>query len=181
MKRIFLPSGLKKFYFALLHLAILVLILKTNFLTLAGKTLGLIPPEEWNLSVLDQVFTTAERSRQAPKGAIVLLGDSLVVNIGEPKWRIPVVNAGLGGDTTRTLVRRLSTLQAVDNASAWVVGVGVNDLKYRAPSAIAMDYKTLLDRFPMDRPLLATAFFPYSTQALPRGAVATYKTLQFGS
>jgi lysophospholipase L1-like esterase len=160
MKRILSPSVLKKFYIVVLHLVILVLIFKTNFLTVAGKTLGLVPTEEWNLSVLDQVLATAERSRKAPNGSVVLLGDSLIVNLGEPKWPVPALNAGLGGDTTRTLARRLATLQAIDHAHAWVVGVGVNDLKYRTPSTIAIEYEALLDRFPLDRPLFILGIFP---------------------
>ena len=147
-------------YVLALHMLVLLLVFKTNFLTLAGKTLGWVPAEEWSLSVLDQMLTTAERARHSPKGAVLLLGDSLVVNLGEPNWPIPVVNAGLGGDTTRTLARRLATLQTFDSASAWIVGVGVNDFKYRTTQTIALDYKSLLDRFPVDRPLFIIGVFP---------------------
>ena len=130
----------------MLHVVLVVLILKTNFLLLAGKTLGWIPPEEWNLQFCFDVLKQAEQDSIVPAGAVILLGDSIVMRLDPKAIADNAVNFGLGGDTTHTLYSRLPVLRSVAQSSSVVVGVGVNDLKYRPVEQIARDYAKLLDR-----------------------------------
>lgn len=147
-------------YFLVIHFALLILVFKTNFLVILGKTVGLVPPEEWSISVYEQIIKTSERATHAPNGSVFLLGDSLIVNLGEPTWTRPVVNLGIGGDTVRTLKGRLSTLKTLDAGYLFFLGVGVNDLKYRKTQEILTDYTQLLEHLPEKRPYWLIGIFP---------------------
>lgn len=151
-------------YICLLHLALLILVLKTNFLTLAGKTLGIIPPEEWNDSLFLRMLDAAKHDKQSSPGAVVLIGDSLVASLGEVHSQTSTVNLAIGGDTVRTLKRRLPTLRAVDAARVVVVGVGVNDLKYRRTTEIAHEHAGLLAELPAGIPVISLAVLPVDEQ-----------------
>ncbi|MBO0709730.1 MAG: hypothetical protein J2P47_00460 [Acetobacteraceae bacterium] len=133
-------------YLLFLHIFVGVLLLKTNFLHLVGKTLGRIPPDEWSLPLCLNVLEQAEADARVPRGAVVLLGDSIIAELDRTEIGRDVVNFGLGGDTTKTLYSRLAALHSVAQSGEVVVGVGVNDLKYRAVSQIARDYARVLDR-----------------------------------
>jgi len=133
-------------YFLVLHIFVGVLLLKTNFLHLAGKTLGWIPPDEWSLPLCINILEQAEADARVPQGAVVLLGDSIIAELDPTEIGIGIVNFGLGGDTTKTLDSRLPTLHSVTHSSGVVIGVGVNDLKYRPVSQIVRDYARVLDR-----------------------------------
>jgi lysophospholipase L1-like esterase len=133
-------------YVLALHVLLLVLLLKTNFLLLAGKTLGWIPPEEWNLPLYAAILAQAEADAGVPDGAVILLGDSIMAQLDPQDIADGAVNFGLGGDTTGTLYRRLAVLRSVARSQAVVVGVGVNDLKYRKVEQIVRDYRQVLAR-----------------------------------
>lgn len=135
-------------YLAMLHAALLILALKTNALPLIGKTLGWLPPEEWTEAWYRAVLEQAARARNDPPGRTVLLGDSMIAGLDAGRVAPEAVNFGLSGDTIPTLRARLPTLQTVATARRLVVGIGVNDLKYRAPLRVAADAAALLAALP---------------------------------
>jgi lysophospholipase L1-like esterase len=133
-------------YVVLLHVLLVVLILKTNFLLLAGKTLGLIPPEEWTLQFYAAILAQAEQDARLPPASVILLGDSIIAELNPQEVADDAVNFGLGGDTTNTLYRRLAVLHSIVRSRVVIVEVGVNDLKYRAIGPIVSDYRKVLGR-----------------------------------
>ena len=147
-------------YLALIAALGFVLVAKTDFLLRAGKTIGWIPPEEWNPDQLRGAMDVAARTRAAPDGALVLLGDSIVAQVDAALVGADAVNAGLGGDTTRTLLARIPTLRVLDHARAIVLEVGTNDLKYRLPVEIAVDYARLLLALPAAGPVVVIGVLP---------------------
>ena len=76
----------------------------------------------------------AERDRGVPDRSVLLLGDSIIAQLDPISIGPQIVNFGLAGDTTRTMLRRLPTLRALDRAQGAVIGVGINDLRYRGPA-----------------------------------------------
>ena len=152
-------------YLAILHLAVAVLIFKTDFLVRAGKTLGLLPPEEWNEPLYQGILALGERNRGVPPGAVVLIGDSLVAQLDPGLIGSDVFNLGLGGETTVTLRRHLAALTALDSAREIVLLVGVNDFKYREEAEIAADYAALLRDLPQHVPLLVLSILPIDERA----------------
>ena len=133
-------------YVLAIHALLVVLLLKTNFLLLAGKTLGWIPPEEWNTPLYAAILAQAEADAGVADGVVILLGDSIMAQLNAQDIADDAVNFGLGGDTTETLDRRLTVLRSIARSRAVVVGVGVNDLKYRQVEQIVRDYRRVLAR-----------------------------------
>jgi lysophospholipase L1-like esterase len=135
-------------YLLALHALVLLLLVKTDFSTRAGKTLGWLPPEEFSELYYRTVLAQAARAKTVPPGGWLLLGDSIVAGLDPSRIAPGAANFGLAGDTVRTLAARLPTLGTLDRAGAIVLGVGVNDLKYRQPAQIAADYTALLAALP---------------------------------
>jgi lysophospholipase L1-like esterase len=147
-------------YAVAIHLLIVALILKTNFLVLAGKTLGWLPPEEWNQPLVDGILETAARDETALPGAVVLIGDSMMAALDPASIGSDAINFGIGGDTAQTLLRRLPTLRSVTRSRAVILGVGVNDLKYRPIATIGADYAAVLNRLLPAPAVLALSALP---------------------
>ncbi len=147
-------------YLALLHAAVIVLVLKTNFLLLAGKSLGIVPPEEWSIPLVQGMLALGERDAAADIDSIVLLGDSLIAQLDPLAIHTRAVNLGLGGDTTETLPARMGGLRAPGQARSVVIGIGVNDLKYRAPRTIAPNIARILGRIPPHIPVILLSVLP---------------------
>ncbi len=91
---------------------------------------------------------------------MILLGDSIIAQLNPKDIADDAVNFGLGGDTTNTLYRRLVVLHSIARSHAAVVGVGVNDLKYRPVEQIVRDYQKVLAR-------LATVPRVFTVSVLP--------------
>lgn len=147
-------------YIIAVHVLLAVLVFKTNFLVLAGKTLGMVPPEEWTTSFLRQVLQQAAEDTDVPPHAVILVGDSLIAELPATAIDRRAVNYGLGGDTTHTLLARLPVLRGIATSRAVVLGVGVNDLKYRPVHQIEQDYARLLTRLSTVRMVLAVPVLP---------------------
>jgi lysophospholipase L1-like esterase len=147
-------------YVALLHVAIGVLVAKTDFLRRAGTRLGLVPPEERTVELAVTVVEQARQDRTAADGALVLLGDSIATQLDGSRIAGDAVNYGIGGDTTRTLLWRLPLLRSVESARVVVANVGVNDLRFRPVPAIAADYRALLAAFPPSARLVMISPLP---------------------
>lgn len=147
-------------YLVLLHAALLVAVFHSNFLLLAGKTLGLTPPEEWNQSLVARILEQAEADGAVLPGGVVLVGDSIAAQLDARQTADDAVNFGIGGDTTRTLYARLPVLRSIQRSRAVVVEVGVNDLKYRPIEQIARDYDAVLDRLSASPSIVAVSVLP---------------------
>lgn len=147
-------------YLVFLHAALLVLVFKTNFLLLAGETLGVIPPQEWNQDFVARVLEQAETDMTVPPGQVVLVGDSIMAQMDARLLGSDAVNFGIPGDTTHTLFARLPVIRSLQAARAVVLEVGVNDLKFRPVDRIARDYEAVLARLPVSPPVLAVSVLP---------------------
>ena len=171
--RTFRRQGLKKYalpglvlYVAALHLACVFLVFKTNFIDLSLRTLGWSPPPSESIFALDEwIVDQAERDRGVPDGSVLLLGDSIIAQLDPLSIGPQIVNFGLAGDTTRTMLRRLPTLRALDRAQAAVIGVGSNDLRYRGPAETAALYARVLDRLPEALEVLIVSVLPVNENA----------------
>lgn len=81
----------------------------------------------------------------APPGHVVLLGDSITEFGLWQEWfaGLPVLNRGIGGETSADLLRRLDS--AIDRPLAVLLLIGTNDISqgYRLPEIVA-NVRTLL-------------------------------------
>ena len=126
-RRAFSPTRLR------LCISLSSLVFKTNFIDLSLRTLGWSPPPSELIFALchEWIVDQAERDRGVPDGSALLLGDSIIAQLDPLSIGPQIVNFGLAGDTTRTMLRRLPTFPALARAQGAVIGVGSNDLRYR--------------------------------------------------
>jgi len=145
-------------YLLLIHAVLAVAVVKSDFMLKVGKTLGWLPPEEFPAEWYPQAMRAARRP-VAP-GSVVLLGDSMVAQLPPALVSGDALNLGIGGDTVRRLAERLPLHGGLEAAAAVVVAVGVNDLKYRDPVAVAADYAAMLSAIPAGPRLFAATVLP---------------------
>ncbi len=147
-------------YVVALHAVLAFAFVKTNFIPLARKTLGLAPPEERNVALYQAMLQWPERDRLVPMGAVVVLGDSLLQDLGTAQLGREVHSFALGGTTASTLLEGLALVPCVERAGMIVLGVGANDLKYRDPKAIVRDYAAVLAALPASVEVVALPILP---------------------
>lgn len=147
-------------YALAVHALLYVSVWKTNFIFLAQKTLGLAPHEEHELPLYRAMLAWCERDHMVADGAVVVLGDSILQKIAPSDLGPDVWSFALGGSTVRTLAEGLPALRSLERARVIVLGIGVNDLKYREPDTIAIDYAALLARMPAGTPVITVPILP---------------------
>jgi lysophospholipase L1-like esterase len=157
-------------YVALLHVVVLVVVLKTNFLQLAGKTIGVTPPDEWNSGLVTRILQQAKIDRTVPAGRVILIGDSMVAQLDATMVASDAVNFGIVGDTTHTLLARLPVVRSIQHSRAVVLEIGVNDLKYRPNAEIARDYGAVLDELAGSPRVIAVSVLPVDPNGTAAGA-----------
>ena len=101
--------------------------------------------------------------------AVWVFGDSHVqaMDIGRIAER--AVNLGIGEDTVPGLLSRIGTHPALPGAAGVVLAVGINDLAFRGPEAIAASYADLLARLPAGMPAVIGAVLPVNERVRPGG------------
>tara|TARA_R110002096_G_scaffold193212_5_gene374882 strand:+ start:484 stop:1209 length:726 start_codon:yes stop_codon:yes gene_type:complete len=142
-----LSAFLKKLatvYLVFIHVLIAILLIKTNFFLLAGKTLGVTPAEEFHAQLYQNLFEKTEAFRRAVDTKVILIGDSLSTKIPAEALPENTLNLAIGGLTTKGAERLIGTIAPVDQGVSYIVELGVNDLKYRQPSIVVRDIQELV-------------------------------------
>jgi lysophospholipase L1-like esterase len=157
-RRVLILLGL---YLFGLHALVLVLVVKTNFLMLAGKTLGWIPPEEWVTDdITKHLLVSARRDHSATGTTVVLMGDSMIEQLDAHLIAPDAVNLGISGNTVRNLLWQLPIFRSIEQTPAIVLEIGTNDLKYRPVTAIQQDYTDLLRQLPTAPHIIVIGVLP---------------------
>lgn len=83
---------------------------------------------------------------------VFFIGDSITEFFDVNLVTANAVNLGISMDTTIGVIRRIPKYSSLQNASAVVLLVGVNDINryQRTPEQIALHYKTILSLLPSD-------------------------------
>ncbi|HEV2672899.1 MAG TPA: GDSL-type esterase/lipase family protein [Aliidongia sp.] len=147
-------------YIVTIHLLLIAAVVKSDFVANVGKTLGLLPPEEFNGDYYRLTVQSALKDRDTPAGAVLLFGDSILASLDAQRISGTAINQGVVGDTARSLKYRLPLYQAIDRAKTIVIMVGTNDLKYREPATIGTDFVDLLAALPASKPKMVGAILP---------------------
>jgi lysophospholipase L1-like esterase len=74
----------------------------------------------------------------------------------------PLINCnyGIGSDTTFGVLQRLPAYKSIERASAVVIAIGVNDMKYRSNEDILHNYSVITDQIPKNIPVIFSAILP---------------------
>lgn len=99
------------------------------------------------------IFVIQQQARQAPKGSILLIGDSIPEGLlSERMGGLAVVNAGIGGAGVTTFRELVPKLAKEMKPSVVVIALGVNDARAAAGNETAAvarwsrDYQGLVQR-----------------------------------
>lgn len=106
------------------------------------------------------------RDSQAPRDAVLLLGDSHVQALCEGCIGRPALNFGIGGDTVDGLRRRVDEYSAArDATNIAVVEVGANDVLWGEGAAAPEAFPALLDALRSLKRVYVYAIFPVARSA----------------
>jgi uncharacterized protein YhfF/lysophospholipase L1-like esterase len=119
---------------------------------------GLSGPEEMDRDWSSMVSHHMRLDRTVREEDMLFIGDSHVQGMNMALLGAPVVNLGIGGDTSLGILRRLEHYKSVQRAKAVVLAFGLNDLNYRKVDAIARNTRSILDA--ISAPVVLSAVFP---------------------
>lgn len=155
-------------YCIALHLIIVVLIIKTDFIEKMKFKLG-IPTPELSEFYWEMNHYYGRIDQSLPVNSILFIGDSHIQSLYVEMDEFRTANLGIGNDTTVGVRKRLSNYQALKTAKSVVLQVGINDLEYRTVRQTLHSYEQLLQQLPESSRILLNGVFPVSETLIDDG------------
>lgn len=156
-------------YVAFVHAILLLVVVKPDLVARFENRLG-FRSETAQPEITDhfrRMMRYHERiDGSVPDGAVVFIGDSHTQGLCADAVIMPSVNYGIGSDTTVGVLSRLPKYCCLKRASAVVLAIGINDMKWRDNAAILANYKNILQALPSECPIVVSALFPVDATAL---------------
>jgi lysophospholipase L1-like esterase len=150
-----------KVYFVLLHLLIIVILLKSDFILRVENKLGLTKQQsEISEHYKRMIIYHSWIDGCVPNEAIIFIGDSITQGLCVTAISGKGVNFGIGGDTTAGVLKRINSYNCIKSAKAIVMAIGINDLFKRQNNEILDNYKKIISEMPKDIPLIISAILP---------------------
>lgn len=143
-------------YLVFLHLLLVIVLLKSNFINKIESQLG-IQPDISNNYYRTMVGFHSRIDKNIPNGAILFFGDSHIQGLAVSAISPLSVNYGIGGDTTSELLQRLPVYKSLHMAKSLVLAIGYNDLKRRSDSDITNNIKNILRHLSSERKIILCA------------------------
>lgn len=161
------PRVLALAYVAVLHVALALLVAKTDFLERLQRRhgIGFVPAKEFDTTYQRMGAALARADARVRPGALVFLGDSIMRDLDASSIARHTINMAIPGDTTARILRRASGYSSILTARGVVLGVGVNDLAWRSIPETLANYRRIVDLLPPTVPLLAVAVLPVDERA----------------
>lgn len=107
-----------------------------------------------------------------PDRSVVFIGDSLTQGLCSDAVYHPSVNYGIGSDTTVGVLTRLPEYEhSLRGASAVVLAIGVNDMKFRDNREIVENYRHILGLLPTGAGIVCSAVLPVSERTYSQHSV----------
>ena len=149
-------------YIVCIHLALLFVLLESDFLSRAGRTLGFAKAREPEITehFRRMLRYQARMDGNVPDGAVLFIGDSMTQGLCVSAVFPLSVNYGIGSDTTAGVLERLSTYRSIQKAGAVVLAIGVNDMKFRSNEEILRNFAAIAARIPERVPIVFSAVLP---------------------
>ncbi|WP_100656722.1 GDSL-type esterase/lipase family protein [Alteromonas flava] len=146
-------------YFIVIHLALALVIIKSDFLQRVERKLG------FNQTEITQHYKTmtsfhARIDSNLPQNSIIFIGDSHIQGLAVSAINDRAVNFGIGNDTTFGVLQRLEQYRSIQSSAAVVVSIGFNDLRYRENEEIIENITKILNFIPSHKKVLLTALLP---------------------
>lgn len=97
-------------------------------------------------------------------GFVVFIGDSHTQGLATSEVAMRAVNWGIGNDTTVGVLERLSYYESLSRASAIVLAIGYNDLRFRDNPEIISNLDLIISRLPSSIPIIVNAIHPVGVE-----------------
>jgi lysophospholipase L1-like esterase len=152
-------SKILTIYLVLLHLVLVVILVKSNFLGLVALKFNQLP-EELSPNYYSLLSFQKRVDAQLSENSVIFIGDSLIQGLAVSEIVPHSVNFGIGADTTLGVLTRLESYQSLAKAKNIFLTIGLNDLKRRNNTEIINNYRKILTVLPKDRPVTIGAILP---------------------
>lgn len=154
-------TKLKNLYFTFIHLFLLVVLLKSDFIDKAMYKINIKNPPEITSHFKNMVTYHRYMNKSTPNGSVVLIGDSITQGLNTAAINLKAVNFGIGSDTTVGVIERLPYYsESIESAKYIILAVGVNDLKRRSNSEIVANYEKIINQLPNDKEIIISSILP---------------------
>jgi lysophospholipase L1-like esterase len=147
------------FYILCLHILLLVMLVKSNFVTKMSYVVGALAPE-LTTHYYQMLASHKRMDATVPSNATVFIGDSITAGLATSAVAAYSVNYGIGSDTTFGVLNRLPWYKSLHSANAIIIAIGVNDLPRRDNDSILLNYKKILDLLPHNTTVIVSAILP---------------------
>lgn len=146
-------------YLVLIHLALVVVLLKSDFIDKLRLRIG-GSPVEITPHFRDMVSYHKRIDGNVPDGAVIFIGDSLTQGLCVSAIAPVAVNYGIGNDTTVGVLKRLHDYQSINRAKAVVLAIGINDMEFRGNDEILLNIKAIRSCIPSTVPVVISGVLP---------------------
>ena len=151
---------------------------KSDFVSRVQRRLG--PTKELTDEYNRMLAYQTRMDGNVPDRSVVFIGDSLTQGLCTDAVACPSVSYGIAGDTTVGVLARLPKYQCVRRASAVILAIGVNDMKFRDNQQIIQNYARILNALPQGMPVICSAVLPVDERIYaPRLGVKNARIAEF--
>lgn len=158
-------------YLVLLHGFIGLMLWDADFVSRVQRKLGVQPNPEITDHYKTMLRFHVRMDGNVPDRSVVFIGDSLTQGLCSDAIASPSVNYGIGTDTTLGVLTRMPNYRSLFRASAIVLAIGLNDLKFRDNQQIIQNYGRILEALPQDVPIFCSAVLPLNESVAVRSNV----------
>lgn len=151
-------------YCVCLHLLVLAMLAKSDFIDRIDRRLGVNWP--WFTNELSRTFHTEfSRHKRAmgtiQHGSVIFIGDSITHGLPVGVVCDNAVNYGIPADTTAGVLTRIyAYMPVIRLAKSVVIAIGTNDAKVRTSDQAFKNYCKILDAIPEDIHVFASGVLP---------------------
>ncbi len=148
-------------YLILLHAFVALVLVKSDFITRVGKTIGLQnTPQELTSHYYEMLAYHKRMDGSVPDNAIIFIGDSITQSLAVSAITPSGVNYGIGKDTSIGVLNRITQYSSIPRANIVVIAIGINDLKRRDVNSITDNYTKIINAIPKDIQIIFNAVHP---------------------
>jgi len=146
-------------YFIILHIIIILILAKSNFIPNVMNKIG-VQKNEFS-HYYHQMLAFHDRvDKNLTENTVLFIGDSHIQGLAVSSVISNSVNFGIGGDTTKGVINRLPYYTHIFKSKQVILAIGYNDLKVRSLAEIIENFQTILNFFPSRVHIVVSAVHP---------------------
>ncbi len=156
-------------YLLALHLLVVILIVKTDFIPRVQVRLGLMALP--NLHLQNMLRYHLRMDGLVPDGGVIFLGDSITQALATAAVVPYATNYGIGMETTADVLNVIPLYKSLTRAHAIVLTIGINDFVLGRTEGLHDRYRQVLAALPMEPSLVWCAVMPAMREDIRLSAI----------